>query len=189
MAYPDLMLDLETAGCHSDAAILQIGAVAFNRAELPESELALLSLPHFTMNVALQSCLDLGLKVDESTFWWWTNQPLEAKNLVREDAVPLYVALNHLRVFTSEYESKFLWSYGADFDAPILKNACRAAGCRDFYTFDRQARCLRTVLSEAGVNLRDINLSLALTPHYSYHDCLRQIWALKRARESLGRQG
>jgi exodeoxyribonuclease VIII len=61
----NIMLDLETMGIQSDAAIVAIGAVRFDleTGKVGES---------WYSPVDLDSSLHLGLTVTESTVQWWT---------------------------------------------------------------------------------------------------------------------
>jgi DNA polymerase III epsilon subunit-like protein len=62
-----LMLDLETLGNKSNSAILSIGAVEF---DLETGETG----REFYQRIDLQSCIDKGLIINGSTFYWWITQ-------------------------------------------------------------------------------------------------------------------
>jgi len=67
MVYPDCMIDLETMSTRPNAAIVAIGAVAFNFATLEIG-------PKFYTVIDLRSAQDVGLHVDGDTVLWWLQQ-------------------------------------------------------------------------------------------------------------------
>ena len=70
-----LMIDIETLGINisKNIVILSIAAVEF---DLKTGELG----REFYERVDIQSCLDLGMKVDASTLFWWLKQNPISKN-------------------------------------------------------------------------------------------------------------
>lgn len=75
-----LMLDLETLSLKDTAAILSIGAVLFNNEEI---------IDNFYVSVNLQSCIDKGMTIDESTLQFWLSQPEEARSIAFEKGVSI----------------------------------------------------------------------------------------------------
>lgn len=87
MKYKHLMLDLETMSNKGNAAIVSIGAVAF---EPSTGELG----PEFYLTVDLVSCEKLGLHIDADTVLWWMKQSSEARAaIVDEDSRTIQSAL------------------------------------------------------------------------------------------------
>jgi len=124
-----VMVDLETLGTGPRAAIIQIGACAF---ELEGNAISA-APPTFEATVSAQSSLFAGLELDPSTLHWWRYTASAAARLaVETNAVPLSVALRDFAAwFTSvkvTSDSIFLWANGAAFDPPILESAHRALG-------------------------------------------------------------
>ncbi len=120
--YRDIMVDLETMGTGPDAAIIAIGAVAFNEDKLSDSE--------FYEVVDLQSSVDVGLKIDPSTVLWWMKQSDDARQaLFRAGSSDLYSVLyrfaNWIEDVTSGTAKKDrrVWGNGATFDNMILRTA------------------------------------------------------------------
>lgn len=131
----DVMVDLETLGNGSTAAIISIGAVAFD-AESGKIE------SEFYVNVDPQSCVDAGLKMDVSTVMWWMKQSDEARSAFNVKGESIEVALN---MFKEWYpQSAALWGNGATFDNVILDNAFKAAGMNRPWHFTKD-RCYRTL--------------------------------------------
>lgn len=140
-----LMVDIETWGCSSNAAIASIGAVCFN----PDTgELG----DEFYRIVSIQSCLNAGLEVDEKTVYWWMNQGDKYRlELVCNERTSLDVALREFRRFMSRYGSSdsigghgYIWAYSPSFDLVILKNAYKAINepCFINYRYEVDLRTL-----------------------------------------------
>ena len=117
MEYTDVMLDLETMGNKSNAAIVSIGAVEFN---LETGEIG----DEFYDVIDLQSCLDMGLKVNGSTIYWWLQQSEEARKRICEKGGELSVVLQRFSYWMKErtYRVK-IWGNGARFDIGLLEDA------------------------------------------------------------------
>jgi hypothetical protein len=131
----DVMVDLETLGNGSTAAIISIGAVAFD-AESGKIE------SEFYVNVDPQSCVDAGLKMDVSTVMWWMKQSDEARDAFNKPAVPLELALDMFKAWYPQ--SAALWGNGATFDNVILSNAYTLTGINRPWNFTKD-RCYRTL--------------------------------------------
>lgn len=115
-----LMIDLETLSTAPNAVILQIGAVRFDpmTCEVGNS---------LQINVDIDSCLRLGMKIDDATFRWWMRQADTARlSVAGESTASIVAALISLKQF-AEFEIEAVWSHGASFDIPILENAFRVA--------------------------------------------------------------
>lgn len=120
------MIDLETLGTSSTAAIVQLGAVKFD----PTGAEPLDHGATFERTVTIESNLRLGRTVDGPTIAWWLGQSAEARRAITEDAVNLGKALNEFRswLLDGAQTEIVIWSHGAAFDVPILESAWRA--CR-----------------------------------------------------------
>jgi len=134
-----VMIDIETMSTASDAAIISIGAVKFNTmGEVREA---------FSVNVSLQSSIDLGLRVDGATVYWWLVQSEAARLALTESKVSISAALVSLSNWLGK-DSKHIkvWSNGADFDLPILTTAYKLADIKLPWAY-RNTRCYRTLKS------------------------------------------
>lgn len=138
-----LMLDLETMGNGSDAAIVSIGAAVFSVDEGITNK--------FYSLVDLQSCLDNGLKVTGSTIMWWLGQSESArKALTATQAQDLPSALIAFTRFVKSVnpDGKIqVWGNGATFDNVILRNAYHAIGIAVPWEFWND-RCYRTLRAQ-----------------------------------------
>lgn len=152
----DVMVDLETMGNGSNAAIVAIGAVEF----CPKAGLG----RAFYEKVSLQSSVAHGLSIDASTVVWWLQQSDEARaELTKSGAVELPLAI---RMFTSYLQSLGdskalkIWGNGATFDNVILRSAYKAVKEEAPWAFWND-RCFRT--------LKAMNSSVALPVRGGVH--------------------
>jgi hypothetical protein len=159
--FTDIMLDIETLGTGTNAAIIQIGAVAFyadgpNPALFTNSpELLLADRQGFRVNVDLGKSRHPGV-INASTVEWWLGQSDEARASVTkaEGRVELGTAL---QMFASWVEwvgngrsNVRLWSNGPTFDEMIVRQAFERYGLdlNDTISF-RGSRCCRTMFEVA----------------------------------------
>lgn len=162
-----LMLDLETMGKGSNSAIVSIGAVEF---ELESGAMG----AEFYEKVDLQSCLDLGLKVNASTILWWMTQSQAARNKLCEEGVDLPHAMANFRYFMTTLKTDIqIWGNGARFDLGILEDAYDA--CKEHTTpwGFRFERDVRTLVSFAPV-VKD-HYPFTGVEHNPIDDCKYQI--------------
>lgn len=122
------MVDLETMGTTPSAAIVSLGAVAFERGgtSVPRvSNFALRTAPGFYQNVNLQSCIDLGLEIDGDTVMWWLARDSAARGALKEPVPkPIDEVMANFLSWAGQFvngRTGSIWSHGADFDIPIIK--------------------------------------------------------------------
>lgn len=149
--FTDYAFDLETLSTTSNAAILSIGAVAFDRnaSKFQPSEL-------FYTNVRLQDCLNLNMTVDAGTFHWWMEQDPKARYaLLNPPPAPLHDALMEFKGWVSSLceLDHCAWSH-ATFDPPILNNAFVKTRIQPPTSF-RHQRDLRTLVDLRGPYEKD----------------------------------
>lgn len=171
--YPQLMLDLETMGDTSDAAIVSIAAVQFN-IETGETGKT------FYERVDLENSMANGGKASARTIKWWLMQNESAKIEFLKSGLPLVKVLDGL--IYNFHSGAEVFSKGPAFDMPILKNAF--ANTHLHYPFNhRLERCVRTYIS--------LNPELANAipfegiPHHALHDCYHQIKQVCAVHQSL----
>lgn len=127
MKYTDYSLDLETLDTHSTSVILSIGACAFNRFAESFNER---ETSKFYANISIDDCIKHGLTVSAATIEWWFKQSKEAQEaLFIPPIYNLKTAIIHLAKWVNIIGGREIpcWTH-ATFDAPVLGNACRAAG-------------------------------------------------------------
>jgi hypothetical protein len=139
------MIDLETASSRAGGAILSIAAVTFDR-EKPLGHRGMMG-PVFRQNVDFQDCIDRGMAVDASTIDWWMSNDAEVWQSIREDAVPLRVALAKLNGFLSSWteDRQRTWAKGSDFEFGLMLRPAYDRVDVNMPWHYRDLRCLRTL--------------------------------------------
>lgn len=132
-----IMLDLETMGNGPQAAIIAIGAVAFDESGVIGDG--------FYVQVSLESSMKAGGVVDASTVMWWLQQNNEARAAFKgnERAVAIGGALLQFARWFESVDGCQVWGNGASFDNAILGAAYRANGSTQPWAFWND-RCYRT---------------------------------------------
>lgn len=136
----NVMLDLETMGSGSKAAIVSIGACFFD-------PLTGQIGAEFEAIVDLQSAAKYG-KIDAQTVIWWMNQNAEARKILSDPlACSLEDALIEFSTWISQiedYRSRAVWGNGCTFDNVILGNAFKACQISQQWPYfgDRDVRTL-----------------------------------------------
>ena len=137
------MIDFETLSTHPNAAVLSLGAVAFNAHGVnPET---------FYVNIDREDCIKLGLHVLQSTVDWWAKQSKEAQDaLLAEPVLSLLDAMTLFCQWVRKTGCVNVYGNGADFDNPILKS-CFVALDADMPFKPYNGRCYRTIKNIPGV--------------------------------------
>ncbi|MEE9355205.1 MAG: 3'-5' exonuclease [Methylococcaceae bacterium] len=130
-----IMLDLETMGNGSNAAIIAIGAVKFNLDGIFDT---------FYDMISLESSMKEGLIVDPGTIIWWMQQSEDARSIFNSDMITdLRPVLVEFSKWIIDPDTE-IWGNGVDFDNVVLANAYRACGIQIPWNF-RYNRCYRTM--------------------------------------------
>ena len=171
----NVMLDLETMGNASNAAIVAIGAVFFD----PYSGVV---GAEFYQEIKLTSAVHYG-EMDASTVEWWMQQSDEARALFSKktlaNRLTLKDALTNFSKWmdqATEFKKRTVWGNGSSFDNVILGNAYKAIRVRQPWPYfgDRDVR----TMVDLGRQLRGINpkrdLPLEGTAHNALDDAKHQ---------------
>lgn len=137
------MLDLETMGNTSNAAIIAIAAVYFDETGTGRS---------FYHKVSLESSVAAGLEMDASTVLWWLRQSDEARKEFESKGDPIYYVLKKLRDFM--HPDALVWGNGSSFDNVILANAFQKIHNPVPWKFYNN-RCFRTLKNFFPVEMRE----------------------------------
>lgn len=198
----DITIDLETCALCPTAAVMSIGAVAWDRnnAEspffddcLPDGTSAI-----FNCHVDLRGMFVDGFAFDSRTQQWWAHKSRVAKeSLLAADSVdaacePVDVAVGDLFGWIERVkrmqpaEDVFLWSQGTDFDIAILRNICYRYGMempvsyrnfRDHRTFAIEGCRLLEGMNGECVEVKDEPTDLFHDKlHDPVYDCQRSIY-------------
>lgn len=166
MIYTDVMLDLETMGKKSSSAIVSIGAIEFN-IDTGKTGRSFYSV------VDLQSCLDLGLKVNASTIYWWLQQSEAARKRICEKGEHIQKVLGDFNLWMSECVYKVrIWGNGARFDIGILDDAYEVCNLKTpwYFRSEMDVRTLVAFKPEIKANMPFIGVE-----HDPIDDCKYQI--------------
>ena len=117
--YSNVMLDLETMGTSPDAAIVSIGAVAFDplRGELG---------PKFYARITLDSAVAIGGIIEPDTVIWWLGQGTDARDEITHPIGQIHInsALIDFSSWIADHTVEpCLWGNGSDFDNVILRRS------------------------------------------------------------------
>lgn len=155
-----IMLDLETMGNGSNAAIIAIGAVKFNLDGIFDT---------FYDMISLESSMKEGLIVDPGTIIWWMQQSEDARSIFNSDMITdLRPALVNFSKWVIDPDTE-IWGNGVDFDNVVLANAYRTCGIQIPWNF-RYNRCYRTMK-----NIYDLyEIDESGTAHCAIEDAKRQ---------------
>jgi exodeoxyribonuclease VIII len=184
MNSPHVMLDLETMGVQSDAAIAAIGAVAFQPDDAPGTAPA----GEFYRVVDLDSSIRAGGSVSATTIAWWLGQSAEAQAIFRGSTPKVSIRtglrdlrtwLTHRDLFTGE---PVVWANGAAFDIPILESALRREGLRLPTSF-RNIRDCRTLFRLVD---QDIPKPDGVVAHNALDDARVQAYRVQWVYRALG---
>jgi exodeoxyribonuclease VIII len=136
----DVMVDLETMGNGPRAAIVAIGAVAFDLVAGIIGE-------RFYKVVDLDSAVHSGGEMDAGTVLWWLQQSDAARAAIASGGETLYQVLSDFALFAytqSGADELRVWGNGAAFDNVILSSAFDAVNIPRPWSY-RNDRCYRTV--------------------------------------------
>lgn len=133
-----IVIDLETMGIGTHAAIVAIGAARIEQGQIRAE---------FYRRVDLDSSITNGGTTDASTLSWWLKQSAEARAEVdgSQDSAPIISALSELAEFITARPRSRVWGNGATFDLRILGEAYGDAWMNRPWDF-RLERDLRTLL-------------------------------------------
>lgn len=141
-----VMIDLETMSTAPNAAIMQIGACAFEFTSAVKSGI-------IKIDISLQSSVLAGGHVDPETVKWWNSQRYELKRGFGWNTVHLHDALIEFgKWFDEHQEIEGVWSHGASFDIPVLESAYRSLGLPVpwDYRLVRDTRTMHWLAKELG---------------------------------------
>ena len=152
----DITVDLETCSLSVNAAVMSIGAIAWNRDVNKE-----MVIEEFEAKIDLRSSFIEGFDFDRSTAKWWSEQSEEAKAALLSTndnrLCTVEEAVKNLCQWITDVkeennaEEVYLWSQGTDFDIAILRNICRKyditlpvkySNFRDHRTFNSEMKRL-----------------------------------------------
>jgi len=158
----DIMIDIETMSTETNAAMIQLAAVYFDRDTGETGE-------EFCMNVSLEDCVARGFDVSDGTKAFWDRQDPAVLAGVMSDPYSVADVLAQFQVFLGTGK-KSIWSH-ATFDFVIVNNYLKHLLLKPmFYLW---ARDIRTVVDLADINIKDFKNEG--DAHNALDDCKFQI--------------
>lgn len=137
----NIMLDLETMGKGTSAAICSIGAVEF------DLENGIIGREFYTV-VDLEDSVSNGGVIDASTVLWWMRQSEDARSELQRKGNRIETALTMFSEWLGGCgfgsEEICIWGNGAAFDNVILRSAYENSGLKTPWEFWND-RCYRTI--------------------------------------------
>lgn len=173
-----VMLDLETLSTRPNAAIIAIGAVAFE----PERMEVLTT---FEARIRPSSAHHYDRHLEMETLAWWMHQPDAVRAQWDEGGMILPEALSDFVDWLHFFwpgEVTAVWGNGAAFDNVVLRDACRAVKGSAPWSY-KQDRCYRTLRAlfphiEEPPFEGERHTALADALHQAKH-CMRLLAALR----------
>ena len=198
----DVTLDLETTALCPTAAVMSIGAVAWdrNQVDTPFYEEGSMNNADYLYlrHIDLRSQFVNGFTFDQDTANWWASRSKEAKMAVTApDSQPCdsieNVVVDFFKWLTeiANGDEICLWSQGSDFDIAILRNICQQfqidlpvsyKNFRDHRTFFLEGA---RIILDAAQQPYDANRAYSLVEPYEgegvahdpIYDCKRSIYS------------
>ncbi len=177
-----IMIDIETMGRRPGAAIVSLAAILFDENGAFMTDNTHVKDYSFYRTIDLQSCMDVGLRVDAQTIRFWMSQEGPARREVLTNGAPLREVLEEFAFWLAGPADPVIWAYGATFDPPLLEMAYHALGMQVPWLY-RDVRCARTVLDLADVELKGVG-----TKHHALDDAIAQADCVARAMRILGKK-
>ncbi|MGI2872273.1 3'-5' exonuclease [Vibrio fluvialis] len=162
-----VMLDLETMGNTSNAAIVSIGAVVFDPATGSLGA-------DFEQVINLNSSAYYG-DLDASTVTWWLTQSEEARAIFQRDTPKstlkdALLELNQWLADLGDAKEIQVWGNGSGFDNVILTNAYKAVRIKPNFSHWND-RDVRTIV-EMGRSILGINPKETMEREGTHHSAL-----------------
>lgn len=179
MKHLDITFDLETCSTKVTAAIMQLGAVAWNRnAENSDNIFNLdnsnIREEYFNMGVDMRKEFIAGLDFDPDTAQWWNSRDEAVKEeMLRPQTLPVDEVITQFTNWVKTLQTRIgaesvtLWSQGADFDLAILRHISSVFHVAMPVKY-QNFRCARTYAQEVGSILLDDPLEAARDPYAVY---------------------
>lgn len=159
-----IMIDLETLGKRSNAAIIAIGAVKFDEEGNVDSDNV------FYRNIYWDDAIKVGT-IDVSTIKWWIEQGAQARKEAIKMGFPLAESL--IRFNEWSQDQYYIWGNGATFDISILKNAYQKIGAPIPWSF-RNERDMRTIMHPLSQYMKLSDFDQVGTSHKAIDDAMFQ---------------
>lgn len=173
--FDSIMIDWETMGTGPGAAVIQLGAVAFDwkTGEMDRSR-------GYLQDIDLTSSLMLGGYTDQATVRWWRDRGGFPRATTPKELRTVLIAF---AAWCKGYpNAKRVWCRGLSFDVAIAEGYYRAAKieCPWAYNAGRDTRTIEDLAKDTGWVRPTTDVS-----HQAREDCVEQIGVLYSALHHL----
>lgn len=167
----EILIDIEALGGHADAAIIEVGAVAFNPIDG-----SILSEFHHLIKPAKTATADLD------TLEWHRRQGTWPR-VVEDIGQPVSLVLMELSTWAKSFDVETFWSWGSTYDFPHLDAAFQLALMQPPWRYSR-CQCARTVwnLAFPDVKATPKNHSALDDARVAVRDLIKAVSALRPSR-------
>lgn len=157
----NIMIDIETMGQGSNAAVVAIGAVSFDNDGIVD---------RFYEKIDLREAAKYG-DIDPDTILWWLKQSDEARSeLDPKETKDINTVMYMLESYINFYGNNTkIWGNGSDFDNVILSNLFRKLAIVPPWQFWNN-RCYRTIKNIFS----DVKMERTGTHHNALDDAISQ---------------
>ena len=197
MELKHVMLDIETLGTGTNAAIASIGALTFDPTLGQVMDVR--DTRSFHLLIDLEKSKQPGI-IDPSTVKWWMQQSDDARKALFGQPADQYqslgVALDQFKVWCEQRGATQLWTNGPMFDERIMREAFARNMNPNFPFSYRASRCFRTIaqmVEDKGHDLKKLHNSMkaefgerGIVRHRAVDDCFTQAYAVCRFYQLLG---
>lgn len=195
-----VMIDIETLGTGTNAAICSIGALAFD--PVAGKVMDLRDTRVFHKLISLEKSHSPGV-IDPATVIWWLKQSREAITALFDQPEDQYDSLEGVLIGLDRWlkmmGAENVWSNGPMFDERIIREACDRVKHHPPFSY-RASRCFRTIaqlVADKGFDLKELHATFkrerqnnmqdgGLLKHRAIDDCASQAWAVCRFYQILG---
>lgn len=181
----DLILDLETLGNTSNAAVVSIGAVWVDRGTRTIGD-------SFHIHINLEDVVRYGGVADASTTLWWVGESDAARQAMlagQADSVCATVGLLRFLEFIGTDDDGVnpdvrVWGNGATFDCTILRNMFARHGLTCPWAYWNE-RDLRTLVDVSGLDKHSVPKPEGFIAHHAEWDARHQAGIFLAAADRL----
>lgn len=182
-----IMIDTETLGQTASAVTLQLALIAVDASD---ADVIIREAEEY---LPIQPQLKLGRTIDADTILWWMKQPDAARarmdrnkgNDMDELTALVTSIYRKIKEIVDESADVEIMSRGSQFDFPIIESLFDMCGLPENPYDFRKVRDLRSIMSEAGVDVSDVPVRGGLVKHHALSDCRFQLDCLFEARRRM----
>lgn len=187
--YKHIMIDLETLGVDAGAALVSVGAVAFDLDHgVDEADT-------FEAVVKLEDALDVGTMTPSTLKWWMEQSPEAQRQTFLREGREVEEVLEDLGAFVQKrseekgYRDVHVWGNSNKFDLGILEDKYATCGLAIPWNYARDQN-VRTVvlLAKHILGMERPEFPEDLTAHRCLHDAIHQARYVVEMVRALGRK-